>query len=148
MTNSSMTSMSSCEEFISLCVSLSLSLSRSLSLALSLSRSLSLWLGKNRHIFGFFFFLKSMNDNNNRLSNRQRRRSWYRNLEIVCMFLRECSFIRADARWSVSAKGNHKKDGAQTRRSNNCDVKQKTNSKGRIHAGKYTHSRGTKNKLK
>jgi len=29
-------------------------------------------------------------------------------------------------------------------RSNICDVKQKTNSKERIHAGSYTHSRGTK----
>jgi len=98
----------------------------------------------------FFLLLKSMNDNNNRLSNRQRRCRWYRNLEIVCIyFFRECSFTRAGACWSVSAKKETiKKDGAQTRRSNNCDVKQKTNSKGRIHAGKYTHSRGTKNKLK
>jgi len=62
------------------------------------------------------------------------------------MFLRGCSFFRADACWFVSAKGNRKKDGAQSakKRSNICDVKQKTNSKERIHAGSYTHSRGTK----
>jgi len=97
--------------------------------------------------FVFFMLLKSMNDNNNRLSNRQRRCRWYRNLEIVCIcFFEDVLFFRADACWFVSAKGNRKKDGAQSakKRSNICDVKQKTNSKERIHAGSYTHSRGTK----
>merc|ERR1719249_481732 len=89
--------------------------------------------------------LKSMNDNNNRLSNRQRRCRWYRNLEIVCIcFFEDVLFFAPMLVGSCQQKVTVKKMARirQKIRSNICDVKQKTNSKERIHAGSYTHSRG------